>query len=419
MISEDVESALATYRVLDLTTGGCMYCAKILADLGADIIKIEPPGGEPSRNTGPFYKDTADPEKSLYWFSFNTNKRSITLNLNTKDGQELLRQLVKTADFVIESFAPGYMGRLGLGYEELSKINPRLIMTSITPFGQSGPYSSYQSSDLVTWAMGGYMYLCGDPDRAPVWISFPQASIYGGSHAAAGTMIAHWYRELTGEGQSIDVSIQECVICFLNQAMQNWDLNKIDSYRVGYKYMTGGGPINMGHQCKDGYVSCAIMGGGVSAQVRTSKVLTDWLSEEGKAPDWLKDFDWENDYDAMKHTPELVEKVENCFKGLFKEKTKEALYAKAAEARIMLAPLNDPKDLLSDKQLSSREFWVKLEHPELGEFITYCGPVAKLTQTPMTLKRRAPFIGEHNIEIYEELGLSRKQIVVLKQSGTI
>ncbi|UCE72857.1 MAG: CoA transferase [Methanomassiliicoccales archaeon] len=419
MEGEDEKLPLTPYRVLDLTTGGCLYCAKILADLGADVIKIENPGGDPARNIGPFYKDVPHPEKSLFWFAFNTNKRSITLDLQTADGQEIFQQLVETADFLIESFAPSYMDKLGLGYEVLSEINPRLIMTSITPFGQTGPYANYLSSDLVTWAMGGYMFLCGDPDRAPVWISLPQASIYGGSQAAAGTMIAHWYRERTGEGQSLDVSIQECIICFLNQAMQNWDLNEINSYRVGYKYMTGGGPLTMGHRCRDGYVTCVIMGGAVKAQVHTSKVLTNWLAEEGNAPEWLKDFDWEHDYDAMKHTPELVDRVESCFKEFFNDKTKKELYEKAVESRIMFAPLNDVQDIVEDRQLSSRDFWVKVEHPELGDVITYCGPVAKLTETPITSRRRPPLIGEHNDEVYGELGLSRNQILFLKQGGVI
>ena len=157
---------LSPYRVLDLTDDKGFLCGRILADLGADVIKVETPGGDPARNTGPFYKDIPDPEKSLFWFSYNTNKRSITLNLESLDGQDIFRNLSKTADFVIESFAPDYLDSLSIGYSALSEINPRIIMTSITPYGQTGPYRDYKAYDLTLQASGGLMYVSGDPDRA-------------------------------------------------------------------------------------------------------------------------------------------------------------------------------------------------------------------------------------------------------------
>ncbi len=199
---------LEPYRVLDLTGERGYLCGKLLGDLGADVIKIEKPGGDPGRNLGPFYKDIPDPEKSLYWFAFNANKRGITLNIETAQGQEIFKRLVGTADFVVESFAPGYMDSLGLGYSELSRINPRIIMTSITPFGQSGPYKDYKSSDIVDAAMGGILYPCGDPDRPPVQFAPPQSYYNAGVEAAIGTLMAHTYRQTSGQGQHVDVSIQ-------------------------------------------------------------------------------------------------------------------------------------------------------------------------------------------------------------------
>src|SRR4030042_742233 len=160
---------LSPYRALDLTDEKGFLCGKILADMGADVIKIERPGGDPARRIGPFYHDDPDSEKSLYWFAYNTNKRGITLNIETADGQEIFKKLVKTVDFVIESSKPGYMSSLGLGYSDLEKINPKVIMVSITPFGQSGPYveQDYKVDDMIVWAFSGFMFPNGDPDRPP------------------------------------------------------------------------------------------------------------------------------------------------------------------------------------------------------------------------------------------------------------
>src|SRR3972149_79549 len=200
-MEKEPEGCLEPYRVLDLTAGGCSLCGKILGDLGADVIRIERPGGNPDRSLGPFYKDIPDREKSLFWFAYNANKRGITLNIETADGREIFRRLVKRADFVIESLPPGYMDSLHIGYAVLKEINPRLIMAGISPFGQKGPYAHSNASDLITMAMSGFMYLHGDPDRPPVWISFPQASISAGAECAAAALIAHRHREGGGGGR--------------------------------------------------------------------------------------------------------------------------------------------------------------------------------------------------------------------------
>jgi len=178
------ETALGPYRVLDLTDEKGLLCGMLLAGLGADVIKVERPGGDLARNIGPFYDDIPHPEKSLLWFAYNLNKKGITLNIETVDGREIFKRLVKTSDFVIESFPPGYMARLGLDYSALSQINPRIIMTSITPFGQTGPYRDYKGSDLICMASGGLMYVSGDPDRPPVRITIPQAYCHAGAHLA-------------------------------------------------------------------------------------------------------------------------------------------------------------------------------------------------------------------------------------------
>ncbi|MCD6298823.1 MAG: CoA transferase, partial [Deltaproteobacteria bacterium] len=191
---------LSGYRVLDLTNGKGFLCGRILADLGADVIKIEKPGGDPERNVGPFYKEVSDPNRNLSWMFYNLNKRSIELDIETEEGRNIFTRLVRQSHFIIESFVPGYLKKLGLGYEKLCEINPGIIYTSITPYGSEGPYSKFKACDINCWGMGVMMSLCGDPDRAPVQISYPQAFLHGSLHGAAASMIAHYHWVRTGQG---------------------------------------------------------------------------------------------------------------------------------------------------------------------------------------------------------------------------
>ncbi|GAJ12047.1 unnamed protein product, partial [marine sediment metagenome] len=226
---EKTEGALSPCRVLDITDEKGLYCGKLLGDLGADVIKIERPGGDPARRIGPFYHDEPDPERSLFWFALNTSKRGITLDIESADGQEILKKLVKSADFVIESFPPGYLDKLGLSYSALEKLNPGIIMVSITPFGQTGPYKDYKAPDIVAWAMGGQTYLYGDPDRPPVRISHhSHAYLHAAAEAAVGAMMALYHREMTGEGQQVDISIQESAARSSQRFISSWDMIKVN-----------------------------------------------------------------------------------------------------------------------------------------------------------------------------------------------
>ncbi|MEK7215930.1 MAG: CoA transferase, partial [Chloroflexota bacterium] len=203
-------SLLAGFRVLDLTTEPGHLCGRVLGDMGADVIKLEPPGGDSARRHGPFYADVPGPERSLRWLAFNANKRSAVLDLNDPDDHAAFLALVAHADFVIESFAPGYLEGLGLSYGRLQQVNPRIIMTSITPFGQTGPYAGLAASDLTLQAMGGGVYVTGDPDRPPLQIPLPVAHYQACAEAAGATMLAHYHRQRSGAGQHVDVSMQEC-----------------------------------------------------------------------------------------------------------------------------------------------------------------------------------------------------------------
>ncbi len=217
---------LRPYRVLDLSDEKGFLCGRMLGDLGADVIKVEPPGGDPSRLHGPFIRVEADSEKSLYWLAFNFNKRGVALNLETADGRELFKRMVEKADFLVETFRPGYLAGLGLGYESLKKLNSRLVMVSITPFGQTGPRAQWKADDIVAMAAGGYMAVTGDEDRPPLRVGVPQSYVLAGSQAAAGALLAHAMRQANGEGQHVDVSLQEAVASALNETMQFWHVEK-------------------------------------------------------------------------------------------------------------------------------------------------------------------------------------------------
>ena len=421
--SKKNEGLLSDYRILDLTDHKGVYCAKVLADLGADVIKIEKPGGDATRNIGPFYKDIPHPEKSIYWWAYNTSKRGITLNIETADGKAIFRRLVKTADVVVESFSPGYLDSLGLGYPALSEINPGIIMTSISPFGQTGPCREWKADDLVGWAMAGQAYVTGDDDRPPCQVSFPHCYLVAGAHAASATLAALYYRELSGEGQRVDVSMQESVLWTTLLLVQFWDMMKLNLFRAGSKRSMGTALFRLAFPCKDGHVGFLIAGGQLASI--SMPPLIEWMAEEGMlgAFEDKKDWgpkDWTQKVDAMALTQEIVDAWEDSLIKFFANKTKAEIYEKAREKSMIIYPVSTTKDLAENAQLKARDFYVEVEHPELGETITYLGSPYKMTEAPWRISRRAPLIGEHNQEIYEEeLGLSKDETRLLKEAGII
>lgn len=417
-MKKEPEGLLSPYRVLDLTDEKGLVCGRILGDFGADVIKIEPPGGDPCRNIGPFYHDIADPEKSLFWFAYCANRRGITLNIEAADGREIFKKLVRTADVVLESFPPGYLDSLGLGYSHLSEVNPRIIMTSITPFGQTGPYSHFKGPDLITWSVGGMTKVSGDPDRPPIRMSFPQSYPNGGAVGATGTVLAIYYRTVTGEGQHVDVSIQEQVIRTLANVRQFWDVCRINLNRAG-QFRTGlstSANQRLIWRCADGYVNYPVYGGITGA--RTNRALVEWMNSEGIVDDYLNSMDWIR-YDMACTTQEEFDRMEVPISKFFMRHTMSELFDSALERGIMLYPVYSPKEIVEDPHLADREFWQQLEHPELNDTITYPGAFLKLSETFCGLRRRAPLIGEHNREIYAELGLSQQELLILKQAGVI
>jgi benzylsuccinate CoA-transferase BbsE subunit len=408
---------LSLYNVLDLTDEKGTYCGKILAELGANVVKVEPPGGSKERLIGPFANDIADLEKSLFWFAFNRGKKSITLNLESQKGKEFFKRLLEHADIVTESFKPGYLESIGLGYPILREVNPGIIVISISPFGQVGPYKDYKGSDLVTVAMSGYMYSCGDPDRPPVRVSSLLAYNYAAAEAAVGCLIALYSREMTGEGQHVDVSAQEAMSEYTLMAPLFWDTLKKKTIRSGQ--FRAGGSIKTRDiwPCKDGWVSFSIYGGQLGG--RMNEQLVAWMESDGISSDFLRGIDW-NELDLAKISIEYIEEIEKFIQDFFAKHTRNELYEGAIERGINLCPVWTSCELLNSVQLKARDFWVEVNHPELGIEIIYPGSFFKSSDVQCQIGNRAPLIGEHNHEIYKgKLGLSDIELQGLMDKGVI
>ena len=419
MPDSSADLLLSPYRVLDLTDERGLLCGKILGDLGADVVQVEPPGGSPARRVGPFYEDDPAPGKSLHWWAYCANKRGITLNLEHPDGRALLERLASSADFVIESFDPGRLDGLGLGYPRLSEINPKVVMVSITAFGQDGPYAHYPAADITGMALGGFMHLTGDPDRAPLRPGFPHFSLHGSAAAAAGAMLAHTHRALTGEGQHVDVSCQQAVARTLAHAPQIWDIEGAVLQRMGVDRQTSGeNRVRINWPCADGYVNYMLQGGGVAPSTRA---LFQWMDEDGFDVTELQAFEWESmGYGRI--TPEVMDTVVGPMGEFFLRHTREELTRESVSRRILLFPVATPSDLRRHPQLAARGYFTPLQHPELDLEIDYPGAFIKSGDgLPLaSLRRRAPLVGEHNTEVYQdELGLSAAEIEALRRGGVI
>jgi crotonobetainyl-CoA:carnitine CoA-transferase CaiB-like acyl-CoA transferase len=418
MESGNGEGLLSPYRVLDLTDAWGLLCGKILADLGADVLQIEPPGGHPARRIGPFYHHEVHPERSLFWWAYTANKRSITLDITGLEGQALLRRLVQSADFLIESGAPGELAAYGLDYTALAAINPALIMVSITPFGQHGPYAHYKAPDLVGIAMSGFMYVTGEPDRAPVRIGFPHFYLHGAGVGASGAMVAHMHRVLTGQGQHVDVSCQEAMARAMANAPQNYAMEHAIIQRQGAYRQTGTDTfMRLTWPCQDGYVNFQFSGGqgsglGVNNLVR-------WMAEDGMGDAALEAIDFTTlGYGTI--TPEMLAWMVPPLERFILSKTKRELFQGAVERRILLFPVSTPQDIIDDPQLAAREYFQHLSLPDLGTPVTLLGPFAQLSATPLQRRRLPPSIGEHNRAIYsDELGLQPEELAILREQGVI
>ncbi|MBI4560405.1 MAG: CoA transferase, partial [Candidatus Rokubacteria bacterium] len=396
---------LAPYRVLDLTDHRGSLCGKILADLGADVVKVEPPEGSPARRVGSFCRDVEDPERSLHWWAYGVNCRSLVLDFTVPEGRARLLELVLAADFLLESFPPGRLDRLNLGWSTLHRQNPRLIVTSVTPFGGDGPYRDFKGPDLVLQAMGGMMHQIGDRDRPPVRIGTSQAFLHAAGQATVGTLVAHFWRERTGLGQRVEVSGQVAMMWTMMSETGFPVLQGYDPFRDGVQTRYASLRRRMIFPCRDGFVVLIAAGGAVGG--RMLEALTAWMAEERMAPEFLRGRDWKS-WDASyllaagaKGQAE-IDLVTDAVAAFVRRKTKAELYDGAVARGLLLAPVANTADVLGDPQLAARKFFESFPEPRLGREVIHPGPFARLSATPIRLIRPAPTIGEHTEEVLRE-----------------
>jgi len=424
------DAALDDLRIIDLAGEIGVYATKLLADLGADVIRVEPPDGDPLREIGPFWHDEHAVGRSLSFLNNNTNKRSITLDITKPEGRALFERLVATADAVVETYAPGYLDSLGLGYAGLCRIKPDIILTSVTGFGQTGPHAGYKASDIVGVAMSGMMTLAGDKEDPPNMAASSQGYHGAGIQAACGTMMALTYRDQTGEGQHVDVSMQEALSINQETAMQTYDMMKAIRTRTGVRGMI---PIDVpgigNYPCSDGDVFAYLGTPGGAAW----SVMLEWMNREGKAEDLN-----EEPYagiiaqlnlrflSGLMNEPELLPgrikalgHIYEVFARFCKSMSKWALYEEGQKQRLMFGIVSTPEDLVNSPQLVARKWLQDVRHDELGETLRYPGPPYRLSETPWAIRRRPPLPGEHNAEVFGALGVSKQELDALRAKGVV
>ena len=397
-------TALEGIKVLDLSREiSGPYCTKLLAAFGAEVIKAEPPGrGDNARDLGSFLNDQPNSETSAVYLYLNTGKKSITLNLKTPAGKDLLRRLIVNSDVVVENFPPGRLDGLGLGYQDLCGLNPAVIMASITDFGQYGPYREYHGGRLVANALSGYLYVNGDPDKEPLAGGGEQPAYQGGLHAYTAIMAALVNRQITGRGRYIDISIQECMTSLHQFTVNRFVYSGKIQKRMGNRHLWAH-PVTI-YPCRDGEVAvCA----GTEDQAQRLFLLMDM-------PHLTEDPRFATGPDRRRHADEL----DALIRPWFLERTRAEIVENCQEWRVPAAGVNDVCGLFNDPQYQGRMYWVALDHPVAGRF-PYAGAPFKLSETPAQYQR-APLLGEHNAEIYlDGLGLSTAELNRLKGEGIV
>jgi len=401
-------------RVLDLTDESGFLAGKALGDMGADVIKLEPPTGDPARRA-PYLGDIEDPERSLLWLAMNTSKRGITLDLEQARGAALFGELVASADVVIETTRPGALDERGIGWEAFHAAHPQLVWCSITPFGLTGPYAAYAANDLICVAMGGNQQVTGWHDRAPIACSMPTAYYHGGPEAALGVAMALFARQSTGRGQRVDVSLQETQ---LQTSLSGPAQYALDPSRNADRRRPGD---RMGHsreiwKTADGYVSYGLRGG--PSRIPNLMALTEWMAECDELPDWLRDYDWSG-YNHNLLDREGFRPFEEAFGAFFEKRTMRELYANAVERRFFLAPCNDAREIAEHVQLRSRDFFTTVEYDWLDVALEHPRGFAHASEDGIQVRRRAPRIGEHDGEIYGELGIEDERLASLRREGVV
>jgi crotonobetainyl-CoA:carnitine CoA-transferase CaiB-like acyl-CoA transferase len=396
-----MKTALAGTKVLELCNMiAGPFCTKIMADYGAEVIKVESPGlGDTSRSIGPFLNDEPHPERSGLFLYLNSNKKSITLNLKNATGVKIFKELLKQSDVLVESLGAREMIGLGLDYGTLKKTNPSLVMTSISNFGQTGPYCDYKATDLNVWALSGILYECGEADREPLRIGDNQTEYVAGLYGLLATLSALHYRDETAFGQQLDVSA--CESFHTTEPYMTLMCSQMGGFirkRAGNHWPWGILP------CQDGYVGfffptqthweslCALMG----------------------MPELREKPEYETPMQRDEHREEITAIIVSWLKG----KRMEEVFHAAQEFRLPLSHVPNIGQILDMPQHKNREYFVDIEHPVAGK-LTYPGALFRLSETPWQAGR-APLLGEHNQETYcVRLGYSKEDLVKLRETGII
>ena len=394
---------LSPYRVIDLSNEMGILCGQMLADLGADVIQVEPPGGSSARQTGPWLDDVPGPERSLFWWAYARNKRSLVIDFDDPGEIEVLRKLAAGADFWIESEQPGRLAAIGLGYEDLAALNPGLVYVSITPFGQTGPKAHWQATDLTQIAAGGAAHLNGEGESPPVRVSAPQAHAHAGADATVGALIAHFERKRSGLGQHVDISQQQSMTLATMFRSLDVPLEEAAARRIaGGVYVTG--VFLPGRfELADGWVTL-----GPSILPSTGhfmKRLMSWVAEEGFCAPELAEHEWglvAFDMVAGKHRGESYLEAAECLKAFFATRSKKVVAEEAVKRRLLIAPILDLDDMIESAQLASRDFVTELESPLGGDSARFPGPFARFGASPIQYRYRPPRVDEHGDAIRAE-----------------
>ena len=399
------EQALAGVRVIECgQMVAAAYAAKLMADLGADVIKVEPPAGDDARRRGPFPGGVPHAEKSGLFLYLNTNKRGVSLDLGQARGRALLSDLAAGSDLLIHNFTPAEMSRVGLDYDALAQRNPNLVMVSITPFGLTGPYRDYQATDLTLWNAGGIAYLNGggpgSDDLPPLKAFGQQAEFQGGVNAALAGLAALFARGGGAPGQHVSVSIQESLATILELTFEFWPYMGLVASRLGNKPIQ---PLDF-FECRDGWIFvCCVE----EHQWQTFVGLID-------NPEWASMELFENrlaraaNWDALKL---LLQEA-------LRERSVEELYRAGQARRVPLAPVSTMADLLASDHLKSRGFFAVVDHPAAGR-LSYPGAPYQFSLTPWTIRRPAPLLGQHNAEVFGQLGLGAAELQLLQAQGVV
>ena len=399
---------LRPYTVLDLCDDRGELASMILGDLGAEVIKVEPPHGSGSRRVGPFLPDAPEPaiedehgfgaERSLTYLAYNRNKRGVTLDLDAPPDHERFLQLVRRADFLFESGTPGAMHDLGLGFEALRAVNPTLVYVAISPFGQDGPHAQLAATDLTIAAMGGPVSLQGGPDRAPLRLSVPQVWRHAAAEAAVGALTAHARMLRTGHAQFVDVSAQCAMVWTMLNAMAASAIQGFDFERRGALLQLSVLNYPLVHECADGHVVArpngSVMIGVVATLVEEGVVPAEWLEE-----DWATYDKRSLDGDPINHSAAAVLKALRRF---IRRHTKAELFDLGLREGVTFAPVNTVADAVDFPQLRARDYWLPAPLPN-GQTVPVPGPFVRPSNTPTSVRRWAPALGQHNEEVFAEL----------------